>query len=462
MAVNFTLPEYNNACKKWVLIRAIVDNDAKHLIKDVDPNDKVRSDKYRAHGVLTNFTALTKNGLQGLVFLRDPEVALPPELNYLIEDATGSGLSLTQFAQQICGELLETGRYGVLVDFPRADNLSQEEVESGQFVARFLPYAAEAIINWRTERVNGKIQLVQVVLKECIEKVLPDGFEIERIDQYRVLKLEDGVYRQEIYNEKLEPQDLIVPADYNGLPLNYIPFVIMGAENNDACIDNSPLYDLSVLNLAMYHNSCDYEESIFICGQPTVVINVGDLPADQWKELNGGKFRYGSRSGHVVGLGGNAILLQANPNQLAAQAMKDKIEQATLQGARFITGSNTRETAEGARIRYSSQNSALYILTKNESRGIEALAKMACDFVKGANPDDIKFNLNDKYYEDGADPQLIAQAMLMLDRGALSIQELRDYVADPDKGLIINPDSKEGLEVAQVPELAGQTDPTAN
>lgn len=456
MAVNYTLPEYDKAAKKWALVRSIVDNDAKHLIADVDPGDGERSKKYRESGVLTNFTGLTKNGLQGLVFLREPEVNLPSQLEYLKKDATGSGLTLNQFAQQICGELLETGRYGVLVDFPRAQNsLSLKDLESGNYVARFVPYSAESIINWRTERVNGKIQLVQITLKEVKEVVQPDGFEVRREDQYRVLKLVDGVYFQELYDKDLKFFDMAMPTNVEGQPLNYIPFVIFGAENDDYVIDNAPLYDLAVLNLAHFRNSCDYEESVFVCGQPTVVINVGDIPADQWVELNGGKFKYGSRGGHVVGLGGNAILLQANPNQLAGQAMKDKLEQAIGIGARIIAQPGGRETAEAARIRYSSQNSALFILTKNENKGLEQLVTIACDFTKGANPIDVKYELNDQFYEDGADPALIAQALLMMDRNALSVQELRDYVANTGEGLIINPESK--VEIT-----ATQNDPTAD
>ncbi len=441
MSVDFTLPEYDDAKKKWALIRAIVDNNASHYIPDVDKGDPDRSVKYRNNGILTNFTGLTKSGLQGLVFLKPPEIKLPSALNYLLKDATGSGLGLEQLAQQVCGEVLETGRHGLLVDFPRVDqDLSMDDLETGQYVARFLPYTAESIINWRTARVNGKSQLTLVVLREVRDEIMDDGFEIIKKDYYRVLKLEGNEYYQELYNEKQELVDVVQPIKSSGTAFDYIPFVFIGAENNDPVIDNAPLYDLATLNLGMYKNSCDYEESVYICGQPTVVINVGDIPADQWSELNGGKFKYGSRGGHVVGLGGNATLLQANPNNLAGQAIKDKIEQATLMGARFIMGNgSTRETAEGARIRYSSQNSSLYVLTKNESNAFELLITMACDFVKGANPlEGITFALNDKFYDDGVDPLLLAQGMLMIDRNVITPQEMRDYIAAPEKGLVTN------------------------
>lgn len=451
MSVDYTLPEYNKAVEKWELVRSIIDNDAAHLIPDVDINDHDRSIKYRNNAILTNFTGLTKNGLQGLVFLKEPDLDVPPQLEYMREDATGSGLSMTQLAQQVCGEILETGRHGLLVDFPRNENtLSISDLETGNYVARILPYTAEAIINWRTERVNGRVQLVQVVLKECKEVVLKDGFEVEKLNQYRVLKLVDGQYYQELYNEEQDLVDLVQPLKVDGTPLTYIPFVFVGSENNDAVIDPAPLYDLAVLNLGHYKNSADFEESVFICGQPTVVVCVGDIPADQWVELNGGKFRYGARSGHVVGLGGNASLLQANPNNLAGQAMKDKLEQAVGVGARVIAAAGAgRETAEGARIRYGSQNSALYVVTKNMNRAFIEILRMACDFTKDADKSEIDFELNDQFYEDGADPQLIAQAIMMVDRQAMTVQELRNYVASTGEGLITEPELQVEIDAVQ-------------
>ncbi len=451
MSVDYTLPEYNRAVKKWELVRSIIDNDATHLIPDVDINDQDRSIKYRNNAILTNFTGLTKNGLQGLVFLKDPDVELPPQLEYMREDATGSGLSMTQLAQQVCGEVLETGRHGLLVDFPRNENtLSISDLETGNYVARILPYTAEAIINWRTERVNGKVQLVQIVLKECKEVVLEDGFETEKLNQYRVLKLVNGQYYQELYNEDQDLVDVVQPLKVDGTPLTYIPFVFVGSENNDPVIDPAPLYDLAVLNLGHYKNSADFEESVFICGQPTVVVCVGDIPADQWVELNGGKFRYGARSGHVVGLGGNASLLQANPNQLAGQAMKDKLDQAVGVGARVIAAAGAgRETAEGARIRYSGQNSALYVVTKNMNRAFIEIIRMACDFTKDADKSEVSFELNDQFYEDGADPQLIAQAIMMVDRQAMTVQELRNYVASTGEGLITEPELQVEIDAVQ-------------
>lgn len=438
MPVSSEHPTYVDGLKKWCLTRAIVDNNAKKYLPDVDDRDPNRNKRYKNDAILTNFTALTKNGLLGLIFLNAPESVLPEQLNYLFDNATGSGLSLDELTQKVCGDLLETGRFGILVDCPAVEENDADAAQDR--AARLIPYAAESIINWRTRRVDGRDQFILLVLKEqIIVPTSPDDiFNLEKQDQYRVLRIDDsGYYIQELYDRYLNLISSAMPTKADGSFFEYIPFSLMGTENNDAEIDNATLYDLAVLNLGHYKNSADYEESVFITGQPTVIINIGDIPADQWKEINGDRFKFGSRGGHIIGQGGSAQLLQANPNQLAGQAMKDKELSAIGIGARIISPPGGRETAEAARIRYSSQNSALYILTKNVNSGIILALEYACDFTPEANPSLIEYELNDQFYEDGTDVTLLAQAILMFDRNIISGQEIRNYIEASGAGLVL-------------------------
>lgn len=56
--------------------------------------------------------------------------------------------------------------------------------------AIILNYRAEDIINWRTERINGRDKLVLVVLRECVEE--PDGYGFKDRIQYRELAMDGG------------------------------------------------------------------------------------------------------------------------------------------------------------------------------------------------------------------------------------------------------------------------------
>lgn len=423
MPVNSTSPEYDKIKCKWDLVRSVVDNDAQKWIRTVDCDDPNRSQQYKNDAILTNFTRLTKVGLTGLVFRKPSNIELAPGLEYLAEDATGYGFGLDQLAQQTIGEILLTGRYGMLADFPQ----TKSENPDNDY-ARLRPYTAESIINWRYEEFGSKYKPVLIVLKECIKVILDDPFVPKLQDQYRVLLLNpEGIYQQVLYNQDLEICSgyPMTPLDYNGVPLNEIPFVFIGSENNDSTLDNIPLYDLAVVNLGHYRNSADLEESIFIVGQPFLVVNVGETSAEEFAQANQNGLSFGSRGGLILSAGGDAKLLQANSNQMVSAEMKRKEEQAFQIGARLIIPTVGRETAEAARIRYGAQNSALYILTKNVSSAIEQALDHVAKFQL-ETPEDSVFELNDQFYEDSADAAVLAQEIMMFDRGILSAEEIRD------------------------------------
>ena len=117
-------------------------------------------------------------------------------------------------------------------------------------------------------------------------------------------------------------------------------------------------------------------------------------------------------------------LVQANANQLAAVAMTEKKADAASIGARLISPPGGRETAEAARIRFGSQNSSLYIVTKNVSLAFEEQLEYLAQFMLEV-PQDSEFELNNQFYEEDADPNLIASEMMLFDRGLMTSEEIR-------------------------------------
>jgi len=429
--VHIKHPGYSYNATRWAMVRKVIANNASEYIRLVDTKDLVRSQQYREDAILTNFTKLTRDGLVGLVFRKPPTVEeMPEEVEYLKEDATGEALGLDQLAVRCTNEVLQTGRYGLLIDAPMVtDDVSPVDDDPAGRYARIKPYVAEAIVNYRCKQIGSKYVLSMVVLEERENSYEIDRFTANQVIRYRVLELdEQGYYAQSVLDAK---DNVIVeqfrPTDYNGNPLREIPFVFIGSENNDPLYDNIPLYDLTMVNIGHYRNSADLEESGFICGQPFPVVCVGEGSIDDFKAANEGGVNYGSRSGLVVSLGGNATLLQANPNNLIAEMMKEKLAQAAALGARLIApATGTRETAEGAKIRYGSQNSALYILTHNVSKALERAIKWVCVF-QGAAVDAVEYMLNKQFYEEGADPNLIVQQIQLYDRQIISAKDIIDY-----------------------------------
>ncbi len=457
MPVDSQHPDYTKSLKRWAVVRKVVANDASDWIRVVDENDQVRSKQYRQDAILTNFTALTKNGLTGLVFRRKPKIAIPSNMNYLLLDATGEDLNLLQLNQKIVGEVLETGRHGVLIDYPDVGPMSLAQQQISGNVARFKTYPAESIINWKTDIIGSKTFLSLVVLVENVDTLGLDGFAWHSTKQYRVLQLVNGVYSQCIYQETSGSAGAVGGSyDYlsDGIPSGYqndtteqgqykkvaeftplksdgstwgeIPFMFFGSINNDPKMDVSPLYDLAVLNLGHYRNSADYEESIFICGQPTVFLH-GEASLEEFQSLYPEGIRMGARSGYYLGINGGATLLQPSPNQLADAAMKRKEEQAVAIGARIIAPPGGRETAEAARIRYASQNSSLYLITTNISLGMTKCLEWVAAFM-GVESYPVNLVLNDQFYDDAADPNVIAQQIMLLQNSVIGKGEIRDYL----------------------------------
>ncbi len=113
-----------------------------------------------------NATGHTRNGLLGLAFHKDPTLAVPKKLEYLQDNANGSGVSIYQHSQGTLEKVLEAGRHGLYVDYHQDDGIGGHSV--------ILSYCAEDIINWRTGMVNGHSVLTLVVLRESPE--IPEGF----------------------------------------------------------------------------------------------------------------------------------------------------------------------------------------------------------------------------------------------------------------------------------------------
>lgn len=438
MTVETHHPQYELYLPLWVQTRdsvkgSVAIKDKKHKYLPVPDNntmderkgtETMRYRQYIKRALFTNFTARTKNALLGAAFRKDPVYELPEGLEYLIDNATGDGLSLTQMAKDELSNLLETGRCGFLVDYPEAqEGLSAEEVQEYGLAASIVPYTAEQIINWKTHNMNGRKMVGLIVLAELYQDD-ENSFDHEEKTQYRVLRHRPEGYSQQLYRDGEPYGEEIFPRKADGSTWDYIPFMFVGSKNNDATIDDSPLADIADVNIAHYRNSADYEESCFITGQPSLFIT-HSLSPEQWLEYNPMGVKLGSREGHVLGESGSATLLQASPNNLVLEAMRAKEAAMVMIGARIITDRGGNETAEGARIRFASENSVLGDLVHNLSEAIEMCIYWCGEFM-GVPADDVEFQINDEFYDKSVDPQIIMSMIQLLDRDLIGEADIFD------------------------------------
>ncbi len=449
MPVSTQHPDYAKYFPVWTMTRdavrgAVSVKEKKHKYLPVPDNssgderkgtETVRYRQYIKRALFTNFTGRTKNALVGAAFRKEPNVYIPEGIDYLIDDATGDGLSLNQLAKDELSNLLETGRSVFLVDYPQADdNLTAEQVSQMDLKASIIPYTAEQVINWKTDVVNGKRLLTSVVIAENYLEPL-DEFDHSSKVQYRVLRLKPDGYTQQIYREDEPYTNEFYPKRADGSNWSEIPLIFVGSKNNDSTIDDAPLADIAEVNLAHYRNSADYEESCFLVGQPTLFIT-HSLSTEQFQSYNPQGVKLGSRAGHVLGETGSATLLQANENQLVMEAMKAKENQMIAIGARIITDQADRETAEAARIRFASENSVLGDLVYNLSEALEKCIRWVGDFM-GVEANDAEFEINREFYDKNLDPQLIMSMIQLLDREIIAERDVFDRLKS---GGVVHPE----------------------
>lgn len=376
---------------------------------------------YLKRAVYTNFTGRTKNALVGAAFRKSPVSNIPESIAYLNDNATGDGLSLNQMVKDELSNVLEVGRSGFLVDHPDApEGLSEEDSKLLELRANIVPYTAEQIINWKTDVIMGRKFLVLVVLEEDYD-IDEDEFGHETEKQQRVLRLTDEGYSQQLYTKDVAISEEFFPQKADGSRWDKIPFIFCGSKNNDSSLDDAPLADIAEVNIAHYRNSADYEESCFLTGQPSLFIT-HTLSKEQFEEYNPNGIKLGSRAGHVLGESGSANLVQAEANMIVREAMNSKIVEMTSIGARIVTDRGQNETAEGARIRFASENSVLGDVVNNLSDAITQCINWVAEFM--GTTGNVEFYLNTEFYDKSVDSQLIMSMVTLLDREIIGEQDI--------------------------------------
>ena len=422
--------DFTNAFDTWQKVRHAVSGDLVSYLRNVGKNEPdleygaQRQKEYEDGAICYNFTKRTLSGMVGAVMRKEPEQTIPAKLEYLLENADGSGVGLWQQAQDTLGEIDSVGRGGLLVDAPNVQAATMAEQNAGLLNPVLAYYTAENIINWRTERVGSVNRVVMVVLREEYEyQSGQDEFSYLTGEQYRVLDVIEGKYRQRLY--KFDQKGALLTGleeevlpQLGSLAPGVIPFTFIGATDNDHTIDDAPLLPLAELNIGHFRNSADNEESSFVVGQPTLFIAPGESMSLQvFQEANPNGVKMGSRTGHNIGAGGNAFLVQAEANNLAKENMRQKEEQAIQIGAQLITPSQ-QITAESARLQRGADTSVMATIAGNVSQAYTQALKWAAAMV-GTPDAGIEFKLNTDFF---------LQPMTAQDRAA--------WMADINAGLL--------------------------
>lgn len=385
MPVNSTHQDYDANVLAWQRARDVfagedaVKSAGEKYLPRLDCQDDTEYRAYKNRASFFNASARTADGFVGLIFRRDPTFKLPDANNGItaaltefVEDADMLGTSLSAFTKKLVTEIINVGRAGTLIDW-------NDEAEQRAYA---VAYSAEAIINWHTERVNGRNVLTLLVLKEtCLTPAdEADPFVPEEIQQLRVLKLvpsqsqsdntkSDWSYQVEIWQllpdgqspngtrsrgkKKWKLTDTITPLRL-GKPLPLIPFVFHGPRHSLPDVDKIPLDDIIAVNLDHYRLSADYKHGMHYTALPTAWVSGFDKNAS---------LRIGSSTAWVAEApGATAGYLEFHGQGLSTfERAMDRDEQLmAVLGTRMLESrKRVGETAAAIELRQSGENSIL-------------------------------------------------------------------------------------------------------
>ena len=422
MPVSQTHAEYNKNVDKWKLTRnAATGLSFEEARKYIPRRTHEEQDQYYHRvekAIYTNYTGRTREGLKGAIFRLPPRIELPPDMEFMLDNADGAGQSLTQVAKLAADEVMETGRFGLLADYPMVDeNLTVEQVRRMGLQPHIATYTAESIINWHVHVMNGRRQLGMLVLKEN-SPVHYDEFTWDYVDRYRVLRLnEDQQYTQQLYDENGDAiTEEITIRGASGQPFDYIPFHFIGSRDNLPDIDEPILYDIARVNIGHFPNSADQENNLSVHGGGTLVVST-DMSPEAFQSANPGGITVGENAGLILSEGGKAELLQLGSASAIGTEMAHKEQMMVQIGAKIITKTGQR-TAEEARIQATSENSMLDTMVGNINEAFTAVIYDCRAFISPTDAE-IVFSLNDDFWQDSIAPQEIMAMIQGNDAGVM-------------------------------------------
>lgn len=447
--------------------------------EDTSDENQKRYNAYIDRAVFYNVAQRTQAGLVGQVFLRPPTVTMPAALDALKTDATGAGVPLDQLAQEATGYGVSFGRCGLYVDYPAVDTEAQEgseespiitsgqgtpagqvgatieQMETGDIRPIMRVIKPQDCINYRVVQRGAKLVLSLVVFRED-QIIADDGFETRHKDQWRALRLDaNGEYYVEIYRNRVgtAPDEVYFPVDAAGNRFNEIPFTFIGAVNNDPRPGIMPMFDLCDINLAHYRNSADYEEAIYMLGQPTPWF--AGLTQSWVSEVMKGKVVLGARAAVLLPENGSAGLLQTTPNTMAKEGMDQKEAQMIALGAKLVEGSQIQRTATEATNDNVSENSILSSVAGNVATAFALGLKWASMFV-GANNSEIVYSLNTEFDLVKLTPDERRQLQAEWQGGAITFEEYRDSLRRAGIATLSDAEAKTALAAESAQALADE------
>ncbi|MCB5411789.1 DUF4055 domain-containing protein [Pseudogemmobacter faecipullorum] len=376
-------------------------------------------DAYRKRAEFPELVAPAVSGMAGVAHAKEISIELPTALEYLWEDANGDGMPLEEFHRQITRELLVSGRHAVLADAPAAGG--------EPYLAS---YVGESLINWDRDFY---------VLDES--GPVRDGFEWVNETRFRVLRLDDGRYVQEVYGKDAKAMEgWASPSGAGGVSLDFIPFAVASAVDLRPDIRTPPLIGVARAALSIYQLDADYRHQLYWSGQETLVVINGEPPeavgAGACIALQGGE----DATPDVKYVGPTCAGIDAH-----LKAIEDKRRAAAHAGAKLLEQSEkAQESGEARKLRFQSETATLQSIVRSGCALLEAGLRFIAR-MKGLDPASVTVPVPESLMDSTLSPADAQALMALWLEGAISYET---YYENLQRGGIASPERKAEEEFA--------------
>lgn len=440
MSVKTVHTDYQGMKSEWekcsdfmTSAKAVKDRDnGKEYLPVLTDQEPEEYNSYRDRAPCIMFSKRANKAMAGMIGRKEAQIkGVPDQFEFLKNDIDSDGNSLNAYISMVLGKFLQAGRGLTLVDLPDVDSkITVAKAEALGVRPRFYHYDELSMINWRTERINNKDELVLMVLKESTIKMKEDNFSWEVKDQYRVLELVDGTYWVSIYDEDgtLVPESKKAPR-MKGSFLKFIPVVIHGGID----VQQPPLIDIVDINVNHYQLSADEMHGLRMAALPTPYFFGKDPKDEDFPNANGptrciGAEDTNSKTGFREFTGAGMSAVAAKLKQFADDIAMLSVQMATEQINKSATGSS---------IDYGNSTATLSGVSAVLSAELTKILKVAVKWAGGEDKD-VEIILNMDFMPQGMDANMLAGLLKAYLSGAISYptfyQNLaRGEITDPHK-----------------------------
>ena len=316
-----------------------------------------------ARSVLSPYFIRIERMLAGMLIRKPVQINDTPDvIREALFDIDLSGNDISIFTYELCRKLLRYGHCGCLVDAPSL------ETESGR--PYWTIYTPRDIIGWRTEKKEGRDELVQLRLAEQV--LVNDGlYGVKEVQQIRVLT--PGGF--EIHRKNKEKSDWVIEEE--GITsLDYIPFSIAYANKVGYMESRPPMNDIAELNLKHYQIQSDYDNILHISAVPMLSI-FGMPPSDS--EISAGP-------GEAFAMPAEARIEYIEPSGSSFTAQQDRLKEIASQinelGLAAILGQKlSAETASSKAIDRSQSDATLLYIAQQVQDLIDNSLRFHADYL---------------------------------------------------------------------------------